>query len=136
MTAVDEGVAAPESFFVPDLIRLEVGRGDRVVVVSDLHLPPAATDVSARAADELAELLDGFREPGMLVLAGDAFELLAAAPDVAAIMDAHPQFTAAVKRFAADITISRLQWAGSQCSRDSSRRNTMPSLRVVYSAAA
>ena len=102
MTAVDEGVAAPDSFFVPDLIRLEVGRGDRVVVVSDLHLPPAATDVSARAADELAELLDGFREPGMLVLAGDAFELLAAAPDVAAIMDAHPQFTAAVKRFAAD----------------------------------
>ena len=51
MTAVDEGVAAPESFFVPDLIRLEAGRGDRVVVVSDLHLPPAATDVSARAAD-------------------------------------------------------------------------------------
>ena len=90
------------AFFVPDLIRLEVGRGDRVVVVSDLHLRPAATDVSARAADELAELLDGFREPGMLVLAGDAFELLAAAPDVAAIMDAHPQFTAAVKRFAAD----------------------------------
>ena len=102
MTAVYEGVAAPDSFFVPDLIRLEVDRGDRVVVVSDLHLPPAATDVSARAADELAELLDGFREPGMLVLAGDAFELLAAAPDVAAIMDAHPQFTAAVKRFAAD----------------------------------
>src|SRR5215469_2073541 len=102
MTAVYEGVAPPDSFFVPDLIRLEVDRGDRVVVVSDLHLPPAATDVSARAADELAELLDGFREPGMLVLAGDAFELLAAAPDVAAIMDAHPQFTAAVRRFAAD----------------------------------
>ena len=104
MTAVYEDVEAqaPDSFYVPDLIRLEVGRGDRVVVVSDLHLPPAATDVSARAAGELAELLDGFREPGMLVLAGDAFELLAAAPDVAAILDAHPGFTAAVERFAAD----------------------------------
>jgi lysylphosphatidylglycerol synthetase-like protein (DUF2156 family)/UDP-2,3-diacylglucosamine pyrophosphatase LpxH len=102
MTAICEGVNTPGSFFVPDLIRLEVGQGERVVVVSDLHLPPAATDVSARAAGELAELLGGFREPGMLVLAGDAFELLAAAPDVAAILDAHPEFTAAVKRFAAD----------------------------------
>ena len=27
-------------FFVPDLIQLEVGRGGRVVVVSDLHLWP------------------------------------------------------------------------------------------------
>jgi lysylphosphatidylglycerol synthetase-like protein (DUF2156 family)/UDP-2,3-diacylglucosamine pyrophosphatase LpxH len=88
--------------YVPDLIQLEVGQGSRVVVVSDLHLPPVATDVSTRAAGELAQLLDGFREPGILVIAGDGFELLAAAPDVAGILDAHPQFTAAVKRFAAD----------------------------------
>ncbi len=89
-----------EQFFVPDLITLEVGRGDRVVVVSDLHLAPVASQVSARAADELSELLNGFHEPGMLVIAGDGFEMLAAAPDVTAILDSHPQFTEAVKRFA------------------------------------
>jgi lysylphosphatidylglycerol synthetase-like protein (DUF2156 family)/UDP-2,3-diacylglucosamine pyrophosphatase LpxH len=93
---------ASDAFFVPDLIRLEVGRGSRVVVVSDLHLTPAASEVSTRAADELAELLAGFREPGMLVIAGDGFEMLAAAPDIAGILDSHPQFTEAVKRFVAD----------------------------------
>jgi lysylphosphatidylglycerol synthetase-like protein (DUF2156 family)/UDP-2,3-diacylglucosamine pyrophosphatase LpxH len=93
---------APADFFVPDLLRLQVGRDSRVVVVSDLHLTPTASEVSTRAAGELAELLDGFGEPGMLVIAGDGFEMLAAAPDVAAILDSHPQFTEAVKRFAAD----------------------------------
>jgi metallophosphoesterase superfamily enzyme len=92
--------ACESGLLVPDLIQLEVGRSGRVVVVSDLHLPPVASDVSTRAADELADVLDGFGEPGILVIAGDGFELLAAAPDVAGILDAHPQFTAAVKRFA------------------------------------
>ncbi len=71
-------------------------------MVSDLHLTPVASEVSAKAADELAELLNGFHQPGMLVIAGDGFEMLAAAPDVSAILDAHPQFTDAVKRFAQD----------------------------------
>jgi lysylphosphatidylglycerol synthetase-like protein (DUF2156 family)/UDP-2,3-diacylglucosamine pyrophosphatase LpxH len=100
--AVDGAGRSQDTFYVPDLIQLEVGRGDKVVVVSDLHFAPTATDVSTRAADELAELLDGFGEPGMLVIAGDGFEMLAAAPDVAGILDAHPQFTDAVKRFAED----------------------------------
>jgi lysylphosphatidylglycerol synthetase-like protein (DUF2156 family)/UDP-2,3-diacylglucosamine pyrophosphatase LpxH len=91
----------PAEFYVPDLIQLEVGRGSRVVVVSDLHLTPAASGVTTQAADELAELLNGFHEPGILVIAGDGFEMLAAAPDIAATLDAHPQFTDAVKRFAA-----------------------------------
>jgi len=103
MTAVLESPAdiAPDGFFVPDLIRLGVPRGSRVVVVSDLHLAPAASQVSTRAAGELAELLNGFHQPGMLVIAGDGFEMLAAAPDVTAILDSHPQFTDAVQRFAA-----------------------------------
>jgi len=99
--AADAG-RAPAGFFVPDLIQLEVGPGSRVVVVSDLHLTPTASEVSTRAADELAELLNGFHEPGMLVIAGDGFEMLAVAPDITATLDAHPQFTDAVKRFAED----------------------------------
>jgi len=96
-----EGPAAA-AFFVPDLIKLDVRRGDRVVVVSDLHLAPVASEVSTQAADELAGLLNEFHQPGMLVIAGDGFEMIAAAPDVTAILDSHPQFTDAVKRFAAD----------------------------------
>ena len=95
-----DATQTPDTFYVPDVIQLEVGRGSRVVVVSDLHLAPVASEVSTRAADELAALLKGFREPGMLVIAGDGFEMLAAAPDVPAILDSHPQFTDAVKRFA------------------------------------
>ena len=98
--AAEVSLARPASP-VPDLIRLPVERGSRVVVVSDLHLEPVASEVSTRAAGELAELLDGFGEPGMLVIAGDGFEMLAAAPDVTAILDSHPQFTAAVQGFAA-----------------------------------
>ena len=99
--ATTEGPAAAD-FFVPDLIQLDVRRGDRVVVVSDLHLAPVASEVSTQAAEELSELLTGFHQPGMLVIAGDGFEMLAAAPDVAAILDSHPQFTDAVKRFGQD----------------------------------
>lgn len=88
------------SYFVADLIGREVGRGGRVVVVSDLHLGPMASAASTRAADELAELLGRFHEPGLLVIAGDGFEMLAAPPDVARILDSHPQFTDAVKHFA------------------------------------
>ena len=98
--SADEG-ASPEAFFIPDLIQLDVARDGRVVVVSDLHLAPVATEVSTHAADELAEMLDAFSEPGMLVIAGDGFEMLAAAPDVAGILDSHPQFAGAVKRFSA-----------------------------------
>jgi lysylphosphatidylglycerol synthetase-like protein (DUF2156 family)/UDP-2,3-diacylglucosamine pyrophosphatase LpxH len=93
---------APADFFIPDLIQLEVGRGSRVVVVSDLHLTPIASEVTTLAADEVSELLNGFHEPGIFVIAGDGFEMLAVAPDIAATLDSHPQFTDAVKRFAAD----------------------------------
>ncbi len=79
-----------------------MARGSRVVVVSDLHLAPIASEVSTNAADELAQVLGNFHLPGLLVIAGDGFEMLAAAPDVAGILDAHPQFTDAVKGFAAD----------------------------------
>ena len=99
--ATEEGLAAA-GFFVADLLRLDVRRGDRVLVVSDLHLAPVPSDTSTQAAEELSELLNGFHQPGMLVIAGDGFEMLAAAPDVAAILDSHPEFTDAVRRFAAD----------------------------------
>ena len=89
-TTLESPELVPAGFFVPDLIQLEVGRGSRVLVVSDLHLTPVASEVSTKAADELAELLSGFGEPGILVIAGDGFEMLAAAPDVDGILPGLP----------------------------------------------
>ena len=99
LSSIDNG-NDPAGFFVPDLIELEVGRGGRVIVVSDLHLRPVASAVSTRVAEELSRLLDQFNEPGLLVIAGDGFEMLAEVPAVDRILDAHPQFTSAVKAFA------------------------------------
>jgi lysylphosphatidylglycerol synthetase-like protein (DUF2156 family)/UDP-2,3-diacylglucosamine pyrophosphatase LpxH len=89
------------SFFVPDLIELEVERGGRVVVVSDLHLGPAATEASTRATEELSRQLGDFHQPGVLVIAGDGFEMLAYTPSVERILDAHPDFVESVKSFSA-----------------------------------
>ena len=47
-TDVSPARSAP---FVHDLIRLQVGRDSRVVVVSDLHLEPVASEVSTQADD-------------------------------------------------------------------------------------
>jgi hypothetical protein len=99
--AVDgDAAVGPVEFFVPDLVRLDVGPDGRVIVAGDLDLDPVASVASTRAADELGQMLGGFHEPGLFVIAGDGFEMLAAAPDVDAILDSHPQFTDATKRFA------------------------------------
>jgi lysylphosphatidylglycerol synthetase-like protein (DUF2156 family)/UDP-2,3-diacylglucosamine pyrophosphatase LpxH len=71
-----------------------------VIAVSDLHLGPAATAASTRVADALADVLSRFDGPGMFVINGDGFEMLAGIADVDRILDAHPQFTSAAKHFA------------------------------------
>ena len=63
---------------VPDLVEIEVARGDGVVVVSDLHLGATMTDAAAqlhRGADREARRAG--RAAGAVVIAGDGFELLA-----------------------------------------------------------
>ena len=101
-TSGNGGLAAggPE-FYMPDLIEAGVPLGGRVVVVSDLHLAAVPTDASRIVADELAELLTGWSGPGAFVIAGDGFEMLAGTADVGAILDAHPQFAAALSAFTA-----------------------------------
>ncbi len=88
------------AFLIDEEVELELPAGSRTVVVSDLHLPVVATPTSTSVADELAEVLDGFAGPGAFIIAGDGFEMLAGPPDVARILDAHPQLTEAVVRFA------------------------------------
>ena len=92
--------AARIAVYVPDLIELEVSRGGRVDRGQRFASAPGGCEASSRAADELADLLGNFHEPGLLIIAGDGFEMLAEAPDIDRILDSHPQFTSAVKEFA------------------------------------
>jgi lysylphosphatidylglycerol synthetase-like protein (DUF2156 family)/UDP-2,3-diacylglucosamine pyrophosphatase LpxH len=86
---------------VPDLTEVVVPQGARTVVVSDLHLPTFATETSRAVEAELSEVLDQWVGPGVFIIAGDGFELLAGPPDVSRILDAHPRFAQALGAFAA-----------------------------------
>ena len=92
-----DGVAP---FLIDHQVELQLPKGSRVVLVSDLHLPAVATPTSTAVADEIAGVLGGCVGPAGLVIAGDGFEMLAGPPDVGMILDAHPQFTEAITRFA------------------------------------
>ena len=102
-TASANGTTPPDGvapFLIDEKVELELPKGSRVVVMSDLHLPAVATPTSSAVADEIAEVLGRCVGPAALVIAGDGFEMLAGPPDVGMILDAHPQFTEAVARFA------------------------------------
>ena len=70
------------------------------MVVSDLHLPGTATPASTKVADEIIAVLEGWEGAGLLVIAGDGFELLAGPPELDPVLDAHAGLTAAVAAFA------------------------------------
>lgn len=87
---------------VPDVARLAVEPGTRVVVTSDLHLRDAITPASELAVGSIVDVLDAWRGPGVLVFAGDLIELWAGEdPDLGRALDAHPEFVRAVAAFAA-----------------------------------
>jgi len=91
-------MAAPT---VPDLISVDVPRGQRVLVISDMHLWPKPNDASKWAAPQVARVLDEWQGPGLLVLAGDILEMwFVQPPDPEGSFSAHPEFAGAVRRFA------------------------------------
>src|SRR5437763_6833005 len=89
---------------VCDRLDVDVPLGGRALVVSDLHLAAPSTVASRQAARELAIALEGWAGPGVLVLNGDILELLLGndTGDPAPALTAHPRFTAALARFAAE----------------------------------
>jgi lysylphosphatidylglycerol synthetase-like protein (DUF2156 family)/UDP-2,3-diacylglucosamine pyrophosphatase LpxH len=105
MAEKDLALAAREgrltAFLIDEEVEVVLPEGSRTILVSDLHLPAVATSTSTAVADEIAALLAKCSGPGAFVIAGDGFEMLAGPPDVGMILDAHPQFTEAVARFAA-----------------------------------
>ncbi len=88
--------AAPSA----DVVDVPVGR--RVMVVSDLLLTTEATASSLALTGELASALDTWLGPGILIIAGNLFDLTGE-EDVAvaarATMEAHPRLAASCRRF-------------------------------------
>ena len=86
---------------IPDLLEIEVPKGARTVLVSDLHIPTETTETSKGLVTDLCKVLDHWVGPGVFVIAGDGFEMLAGPPDVGLILDAHPRLVQSLAEFAA-----------------------------------
>jgi lysylphosphatidylglycerol synthetase-like protein (DUF2156 family) len=85
-----------------DLVTVSVPVGGRVLIVSELHLTRDATPASTLATTEVAQAIDAWTGPGLLVFNGDCIEMLAGgAADPRASLTAHPKLVASVKDFAA-----------------------------------
>jgi UDP-2,3-diacylglucosamine pyrophosphatase LpxH len=82
---------------VADLLDVDIPAGRRVLIASDLHLPPQRTDVSGRSCQTLVQRLEADREPLIVVLAGDVVELLGFSESTAGeILRAHEDLCAAL----------------------------------------
>jgi lysylphosphatidylglycerol synthetase-like protein (DUF2156 family) len=96
--AVDKIIEATPS----DLVSVTVPIGGRVLVVSELHLTKDATSASTLASTDVAQAIDAWTGPGVLIFNGGCVELLASgAPDPRAALTAHPRLVATVREFAA-----------------------------------
>ena len=84
---------------------IEVPIGRRVMVVSDLLLTGEATPSTLVLTGELAQTLDAWDGPGILIIAGNLFDLTGNSPtleETQAAMDAHPRLRDALARFLDD----------------------------------
>jgi lysylphosphatidylglycerol synthetase-like protein (DUF2156 family) len=86
-----------------DPVAIPVGVGRRVVVVANFALAPEATPATSWAATGFARALDTWEGPGLVVVAGNLFDLGAGAhgptrPEAA--LAAHPRLAEALERFA------------------------------------
>ncbi|MCU1462603.1 MAG: hypothetical protein JWO37_2678 [Acidimicrobiales bacterium] len=96
-------VDAPVDVLVPDQVEVAVPAGGKVLVASDMHLGPSATAGSTATSSEVARAIEGWVGPGLVVLAGDVFDLLAGPNlDVEIILSAHPRLKAALTTFSGE----------------------------------
>ncbi len=102
--AVPEGPQGRPPEFTPEPggTRIDVPLGRRVMVVSDLLLTPDATPSTLAVTGELAQALDTWDGPGVLVIAGNLFDLAGAGDPLGAAarsLDAHPALGRSLIRF-------------------------------------
>jgi len=83
---------------VADLLDVAVPPGGKVIVASDLHLPPERTDVSGRSCATLVRRLCDAAGPLTVILAGDVVELLGFSEATATdILRAHEDLCTALR---------------------------------------
>ncbi len=96
------GIGAEDFRPEPGATRLDVPIGHRVMVVSDLLLTPEATRTTLAVTEELARALDTWDGPGVLIIAGNLFDLIVSASPLAdskRSLEAHPALGQALSRF-------------------------------------
>ena len=89
----------------PGTVCVDIPLGRRVMVVSDLLLTPTATPSTTAATSELARALDTWEGPGVLVIAGNLFDLTGSSSPLDQAnrtMAAHPALRDAFTRFLAE----------------------------------
>src|SRR6476661_421306 len=83
---------------VADELTIQMGRGARVLVFSDLRLTSGATDITREVTRTVARAIEECRGPGVVVLAGDAFDLRDGTEVESALL-AHPRISSALAGF-------------------------------------
>ncbi len=97
-TGRSSGGFSPE----PGATPVGVGLGRRVMVVSDLLLTPEATPSTRAITGELARALDTWDGPGILIVAGNLFDLTGCGSPMAEAeraLEAHPELGRALTSF-------------------------------------
>ncbi|MGD0393464.1 MAG: phosphatidylglycerol lysyltransferase domain-containing protein [Acidimicrobiales bacterium] len=92
------GTFSPE----PGVTRVEVPLGRRVMVVSDLLLTPEPTSTTSAVTTEVARALDTWDGPGILIIAGNLFDLSGSTSPLSQVqrsLEAHPALNQALTRF-------------------------------------
>jgi hypothetical protein len=84
----------------PDELAVVIERGARALVFSDLRLANPATDISREVCRSVAKAIEECRGPGVVVFAGDVFDLRDGT-DVEGALLAHPRLSAALAGFTA-----------------------------------
>ena len=85
---------------VPDEILIRIERGARVLVFADLRLAKGASDCSKEVMRMVARAIEDCPGPGVVVLAGDAFDLRDDG-DVEAALLSQPRLASALTEFTA-----------------------------------
>jgi lysylphosphatidylglycerol synthetase-like protein (DUF2156 family) len=97
-------VSGIPGIFTPEAggTRVDVPLGRRVMVVSDLLLTPLATPSTLALTAELAQALDTWDGPGILVIAGNMFDLTGCDDPLGTAgraIDSHPALARSILRF-------------------------------------
>lgn len=111
----ESGAPVPEETGMADPLRIDVGLGQRAMVLGDLLLPAEATASSSALAADVALTLEQWQGPGTVIFCGNLFEMIPAASgctpeegtggtagdQVAQVLASHPRLATAMGSFAA-----------------------------------